>query len=180
MTNRLTGTIERKCPKCGYFFGMVKAVGAPLAKPAKDDCSMCSQCGTFLKFDDHLNLVELTGAEFVKLDAKDRELMQLIHTAWEASHDPAKDKNWTEQVKKMSENAKAWRKANPGRDAKVQFNYPRNIMVVAPISVAIKKKYVSADIAGLELIRSLWRQDDKTEPTVFMVRMAIELSDTSA
>jgi len=93
------------------------------------------------------------------------------------SQQPSNEAGWMRQIKKMAENAAAWRKANPGRDAKVQFNYPRNVMVVAPISVAIKNGYVSADVAALELIRSLWRQDDKTEPTVFMVRMAIELSD---
>jgi hypothetical protein len=78
------------------------------------------------------------------------------------------------QVKAMARRAKEWRAGNPTKDAKVQFNYPREVAVIGSISDAIKTGYVTTNDAGLELVKALgpWRCEN--EPTVFMVRFALE------
>lgn len=45
-------------------------------------------------------------------------------------------------------------------------------MLVAAISVAIEKGFVSTNAAGLELIKALGSWDDENEPSVLMVRIA--------
>ena len=44
----------------------------------------------------------------------------------------------------------------------------------APISNAIKEKIVIPNADGLHLIKSLWRWDVQSEPTVNMMRVVIE------
>lgn len=79
-----------------------------------------------------------------------------------------------EQLEKMADNARAWRAANPEREVKVQFNYPPGVVVIQSISEAVKKSTVSANEAGLELLKALWPWDDRSEPTVLMVRVVLE------
>lgn len=82
-------------------------------------------------------------------------------------------KSYLRQIQRMAQKAMAWRKANPTKEALVQFNYPEKVMLIAPISAALKQRLVSTNEAGLELVKALgpW---DKTEPSVFMVRLALE------
>lgn len=82
---------------------------------------------------------------------------------------------YIQQIEKMAQNAQAWRDANPTRKAMVQFNYPPQVMLVAPISAAIENKMVSVNDAGRDLVNALWPQNVESEPSVFMVRMALEL-----
>jgi hypothetical protein len=168
------------CPKCGYKIDAQTCLGRDKALPSSGDMSLCIGCGQFMQYGANLKLEILTDEEFFKLKPEAQTVLLAALAAWQSVKNPKQQHGWMAQIKKMSENCREWRKLNPGRDAKVQFNYPRNVMLATSISQAIKQRYVSADIAGLELIRSLWRQDDKTEPTVFMVRMAIEMSDTVA
>jgi hypothetical protein len=74
----------------------------------------------------------------------------------------------------MAERAKAWRAANPNRTAKVQFNFPPGVCVIAAISLAVERGFVSTDEAGLELVKELWPWGDRSEPTVLMVRVVLE------
>lgn len=84
-------------------------------------------------------------------------------------------KEYAEQLMQMAENGHRWRLANPDREARVVFNYPTSVALIAPIREAIDKNFVSVNEAGLELVKALWPWDGDTEPTVLMVRAALEI-----
>lgn len=79
------------------------------------------------------------------------------------------------QIAAMIGNRKAWQAANPDREALIRFNIPDDIGVIATISDAIEKGLVIANDAGRDLINALWEQGGNDEPTITMVRLAIEL-----
>jgi hypothetical protein len=82
------------------------------------------------------------------------------------------------QLEAMAENARRWRAANADKTVLVQFNFPPFVALIAPISVAVKKGFVTTNDAGLELLKALWSWDADTEPTVLMVRAVIEYEKT--
>lgn len=81
---------------------------------------------------------------------------------------------YARQIEGMNAKFQEWRTANPGRDLKVQFNFPRNVMLVQPISDALRMGTVTANEAGVEAIKAMHPWGGLTEPTVFMVRVALE------
>lgn len=81
------------------------------------------------------------------------------------------------QLDAMLVRATAWRKANPSKEVRIQWNFPKELLVVAPISEAIKKHFVSANAAGLELIAAIQSPTDRDEPTVLMTRVVLEHED---
>lgn len=82
--------------------------------------------------------------------------------------------SYFEQIQAMHEKALEWRKANPTREVLIQFNFPPKTFLACPISSAIEHNFVSANEAGLELIKSLAPWDCRREPTVMMVKVAVE------
>ncbi len=82
------------------------------------------------------------------------------------------EETYIAQISAMVKTAQRWRADNPTKTALVAFNYPREVMLVAAISVAIEKGFVSTNAAGLELIKALGSWDDENEPSVLMVRIA--------
>lgn len=75
----------------------------------------------------------------------------------------------------MCVNGRKWLDKHPGAEIKIQFNFPQHVGVMASISEAIEKHFISADVAGLELLKSFWRWDLPSEPTVIMCRTALNL-----
>jgi hypothetical protein len=89
----------------------------------------------------------------------------------------ARAEQYAVQMAKMKAAADAWRKAHPTDEVLVQFNFPREAYVIAPISDAFTAGVVTANAKGLELIKALWPWDDTYEPTVMMVRAILESED---
>jgi len=87
-----------------------------------------------------------------------------------------KFKQYRAQIARMSQNARAWRLLHPGSVPQVQFNFTENVMMIMPISIAVEKHFVSCNAEGLEMIKAMWPWDDSKEPTVTMVKIAIEVS----
>jgi hypothetical protein len=83
---------------------------------------------------------------------------------------------YLQQMREMAANAKAWRAAHPDKTAKIQFNFPHDMHVIACISEAVKQGAVSVDDNGRELLQALWPWGVASEPTVLMCRVAIEAS----
>jgi hypothetical protein len=77
------------------------------------------------------------------------------------------------RVLAMAERARTWRENNPDRVAKVQFNFPPQVCLIATINDAIEHGYVTTNEAGAELVQAL-RAPGEDEPTVLMVRIALE------
>lgn len=84
-------------------------------------------------------------------------------------------KEYVEQLMQMAENGHRWRLANADREARVVFSYPTSVALIAPISEAIENNFVSVNEAGLELVKALWPWEGDREPTVLMVRAALEI-----
>lgn len=78
------------------------------------------------------------------------------------------------QLDTMLARRKAWTQANPDKVAQVQFNFPKQVCIVAPIDDAIQHKFVTTNEAGLDLIKALWPWEDMNIPTVLMVRAVLE------
>ena len=83
-------------------------------------------------------------------------------------------KEYHEQVMTMADLARDWREKNPDREARVQFNFPKEIFLITPISNAVQNRFVVTNDAGLELIKALGEYGQSGEPTAFMVRLALE------
>jgi len=81
------------------------------------------------------------------------------------------------QLNAMLANARRWRAANSEKEALIQFNFPPQVAMIAPISAAVGSGFVSANAAGLELIKALWPWDGEDEATVMMVRAVIEYDE---
>ncbi len=81
------------------------------------------------------------------------------------------------QLKTMIDNAERWRNAYPEKIVLIQFNFPPQVAVIAPISDAVKAGVVTANDAGLELLKALWPWDAYDEPTVLMVQAVIEFEE---
>lgn len=77
----------------------------------------------------------------------------------------------------MIRNARAWVAAHPGTDAAIQFNWPPRVGLIAPISEAVKERFVSTNPAGLELLKAMWRWDVPSEPTATMCRFVMDHLD---
>jgi len=147
-------------------------------KPSPGNLTVCGYCASLLEYTDTLELRAYTQADFEKLDEATRVHVERVRLhilmANQAKRGPASSDAYVQQVQKMSENAAKWRLDNPGREVKVQFNNPQKVFVSAVISEAIRTHLVSVNDAGLELIKAMWPWKDDREPTVFMVRLALE------
>jgi hypothetical protein len=78
----------------------------------------------------------------------------------------------------MAQNVRHWRAANPNRETVIQFNIPPGVLVISSISDAVTHHYVSTNEAGLELLKAMWPWGVEDEPTVLMVRVALEYETT--
>jgi len=82
---------------------------------------------------------------------------------------------YVQQIQSMVAKARKWLDEHPGVDAKVQFNFPRNVMMIAEVGRAIKNGVVTANESGKELIAAICEGiDPDKEPTVLMLRLTIE------
>lgn len=140
--------------------------------PQPGDVSLCMYCGTWLEFLEGGRMQSLPPDKLSALPQETQNEMAKIKTKW-ASFKMMKE--YEKQIETMAERAAAWRAANPSKVVKIQFNYQRAVFVVSPISSAIEKHLLSADDAGIELIKTMWPWDDPLEPTVAMVRIALEM-----
>ena len=84
--------------------------------------------------------------------------------------------DYQNQIIAMARGIVRWTAAHPELDAKVWFNYPENVSVVGGIDEAIAMKFVSANEAGLRMLKELWPWDREDCPTPTMVRIALDLA----
>lgn len=78
------------------------------------------------------------------------------------------------QIRSIARRIEGWKAKNPGRNFSISFNYPPKVMLAASISEAIANHFVTADEAGLELIREVTDWEKQNEATVFMFLIALE------
>jgi len=85
-------------------------------------------------------------------------------------------KQYVAQLNTMYQNGQKWRREHPSAEALIAWNFPPDVAVIAPISLALEKGYVRTNPAGLELLKALWPDwDSPTEPTILMCRAVLEL-----
>lgn len=79
------------------------------------------------------------------------------------------------QLGQMWATGKQWLKEHPKADVKIVWNYnPERVHVIKPISNAMKEKFVILNPDALALMKSMWRWDVQSEPTVSMMRVVVE------
>lgn len=61
---------QSKCPMCGHVFNLASGFGD--AKPEPGDLSVCIKCACVLRFDDTLQLVDLSTQELEALPVETR------------------------------------------------------------------------------------------------------------
>lgn len=83
------------------------------------------------------------------------------------------DAAYVRQIKNLIIARDAFIRAHPEADIKVQFNFPRSVMMIAVATEALEKKIIVANEAGTELIHAMCKVCPDGA-TVFMVRMALE------
>lgn len=103
-----------------------------------------------------------------------RAVADLLERARASYQDPEQQRRYAAQLDEMDRRAKAWREANPGREAKVLWNFPRDVWIAVTVSEGIRLKLVVPNDAGIELIKALWPLGDPYEPTIGMVRAVLE------
>ncbi len=164
------------CPSCGVKLNSATMADAKAGRkaPGPGDFSVCIGCAQVLRYEPDMTVRNALPEELTaELDLPSR---RLIHRALRVITDELLGAQYRRQLETMLANKKAWLKLHPEAEIKVQFNFPPSVCLVAPISAAIKDSYVSANEAGLDLIRALWpsHYTSRREPTVLMVRTVLE------
>lgn len=65
-------TPPASCPNCGAVHNMAAAVDESARMPSPGDASICIKCGHLCVYDEHLDLRDPTGDEFVKIAGDER------------------------------------------------------------------------------------------------------------
>lgn len=96
-----------------------------------------------------------------------------------AAQSPAMQAAYVEQIKKMIRQARAWRRAHPQANPKIQFNFPPNTLVAIPLAGALEHGFMSVNDEGRELIAAMWAgMEERKEPTPGMIRCVMKLIDS--
>lgn len=172
--NRLNPYANAKCPTCGKALDAQTRADGAQAAPSPGDVSICFYCGELLEFGDR-DLVKLTDEKFARLEPPQQVMMKAFQSGVRSvNQGNLLDSDYDRQLGKMKARADEWRKANRKREVKIQFNWPPKVMVICAISDAIKRKLVTTNEAGLELIKALGNYGEPDGPTVLMVRVVLE------
>jgi hypothetical protein len=85
------------------------------------------------------------------------------------------DKEYFDKIRALSRKARQFLQENPESDAKVQFNFPHDVMVIGVMSDAKTAKFISYNDDGKRMLEAMGAfKEGQDQPTVFMVRAAIE------
>lgn len=85
------------------------------------------------------------------------------------------DAQYVAQIEGMSKRAYRWVQEHPEAKPLVQFNWPPRCMLIAPLSVAIEKHYMTVNEDGKAMLAAACAGiEEELEPTAFMARMAVE------
>jgi hypothetical protein len=89
------------------------------------------------------------------------------------------EEEYAQHIAAMADKINTWRRANAGlaEAAVIQFNFPKTIMLIATIGDGLEKHFLYANGPGLELLKAIGGWEKDNEPTVLMVRVALELAD---
>lgn len=90
-----------------------------------------------------------------------------------------KDRNgqkYCNQIRQMALQGRAWRDAHLQTNAKVQFNWPREMMLAASPQCALETHFITVDAPGREWLDAIMKGLEE-EVTAFQVRCAFNLMD---
>lgn len=92
----------------------------------------------------------------------------------------AKGAAYVAQIQEMADRGRKWIKAHPEAVPKVQFNFPQDVAVITDLTTAREKGAIVFDGAGKKLVNAMCEGmiGTPTEPTPFMLKMALEIATT--
>jgi hypothetical protein len=97
-----------------------------------------------------------------------------VHTMNSKLHLNEMMRDYVAIIETLAHAVRAWLDSNPTASPLIQWNFPSNVLVSVPLSVAMHSHYVTANADGINLLNTLRGKDANTDPTLFMCRMAIE------
>jgi hypothetical protein len=85
------------------------------------------------------------------------------------------EEDYINQIKQLHKLAKAWVAEHPDADVKIQFNYPKDVMLIATAVDALEKGFVTTNPEGRKMLEDMGTLNPGPKmPSIFMVRLAIE------
>jgi hypothetical protein len=89
--------------------------------------------------------------------------------------DDKTEKEYFDEIRRLSRLARTYVAENPHSDAKVQFNIGRKVNVIGVVPDALKSGLMSANEDGMEMLKAMGALGDKPGmPSIMMVQAAIE------
>lgn len=182
--NRISKSHEtepNKCPHCDALLDRSVGVNEPDQRaPRPGDRSICIHCGNPCKFDDDMKLVKLTDEEMKQAMAdpyisKMLEMVKQTMVAAQELGDTICQSRYTDQLELMAQAVKEWRKTNHGLSPSIQYNFQKDVCIIASMREAIEHNMVSINDDARTMLTQLgWLENKLTEPTVLMVRVVLE------
>lgn len=88
---------------------------------------------------------------------------------------PDKQRAYSDQLDQMSHAVIDWRVNHRDSNPMIQYNFQKEVGVIAALQDAIDHKFVSVNDDALQMFKELgWLDDVKSMPTVLMVRVVLE------
>lgn len=145
--------------------------------PAPGDVSVCINCGEIAVFDGDMAMAKPSEEELAML-LEDETILKtrIMVKSMRAVMDPDRNKAYTDQLENMAGQVKAWRVANPNTSPMIQYNYQKEVGLIAALYDAVENKFVTINADARDMLEELgWLgKEDKMAPTVNMVRAVLE------
>jgi hypothetical protein len=87
------------------------------------------------------------------------------------------EKEYFDEIRRLSRLARKYVAENPHSDAKVQFNLGPKVNVIGVVPDALQSGLMSANEDGLEMLKAMGTFDKSNTPSIMMVQAAIEYMD---
>jgi hypothetical protein len=84
---------------------------------------------------------------------------------------------YLKQIETMSRDARSYLVTHPTEEILVSYNFSNAALMIYPITEALKEKLVTVNDAAQRMFQALgWLEDRPDEPTILMVRAALEIA----
>lgn len=160
-----------ECPYCHEKINSLSGIQKDV-QPGPGDIYICTHCGEPSKFDDQLQMVALEGSELLDVmsDQVVREAMLAIK-----SRKTDRRKAYMDQLGMMADEVVLWRETNQDSQPMIQYNFQKEVSIIAALQDAIDHKFISVNDDALNMFKELgWLDDVKAMPTVMMVRAVLD------
>lgn len=173
------GPIKTECPYCHEELDRstgMSPYNPEDKKPSPGDVSVCSECGEISIFDQDMNMVKPSDEERAEL-IQDEHVAKtsFMIKAVKAGSDPVNRERFLNKLDSMEAQIREWRAIRPDTKPMIQYNYQKEVGLIATMADAVEKKFVTVNDDAKDMLDELgWLRPGQEMPTVNMVRVVIE------